>query len=160
MIVAVSRNGVIGQDGQLPWRLSADLQRFRQLTWGHHLIMGRKTFVSINRLLPGRTTVVLTRQPDWLVHGAFVVHSVEEVLHLVSTDDQPFVVGGAEIYRELLPWTGRLYVTRVEADVAGDTYLQPLQWDEWTLLSEATFPADERNQFPYTFLHYLRVEAN
>ena len=99
LIVAASDNDVIGRDGQLPWRLSADLRRFKRLTMGHHLIMGRKTFESIGRPLPGRTTIVLSRQADFAPAGIVVAHSPEEVIKLVAADPEPFVVGGAEIYR-------------------------------------------------------------
>ncbi|MFM7738727.1 MAG: dihydrofolate reductase, partial [Planctomycetota bacterium] len=113
LIVAASDNDVIGREGQLPWRLSADLRRFKRLTMGHHLIMGRKTFESIGRPLPGRTTIVLSRQRDYAPAGVVVAHSPEEVLKLVAADSEPFVVGGAEIYRLLLPWVGKIYLTRV-----------------------------------------------
>ncbi len=156
MIVAASRNGVIGRNGQLPWRLSSDLQRFRRLTWGHHLIMGRKTFESINRLLPGRTTIVITRQADWQVHGVRIAHSVDQVLELVAHDEQPFVVGGADVYRTFLPWTGRLYLTRVEADVEGDTLMPDVDWRQWVVEQSAHFRADQRNEYDYSFLDYVR----
>ena len=152
LIVAVSDNGVIGRDGDLPWRLSADLRRFKALTMGHHLIMGRRTWDSIGRPLPGRTTVVLTRDPDWdPPPGVRVARSFTEALDIARDDDRPFVVGGAEVYRTALPFVDTLYVTVVHAEVAGDTQLPEVDWSMWHKVESDDHPADEKNQHPYTF---------
>ena len=156
MIVAASENGVIGVDGDLPWKLSADLKRFKKLTMGHHIIMGRKTYQSIGRCLPGRKTVILTRQPDYQVEGAKVVASVEEVLDAVKSDEQPFVVGGAEVYALLLPFVTVIQLTRVHAEIKGDTFLPEIQWSQWKRLESTRHEADERNSFAFSFEVYQR----
>lgn len=155
-IVAIDENGVIGADNDLPWRLSADLRRFRRLTMGHHMIMGRKTWQSINRLLPGRTTVIVTRQSDFQVEGALVANSIEQAIDLCEGDDEPFIVGGAEIYRASLPFITRLYVTRVHATVSGDAYFPEIEWERWNTISEETHSADEKNEYDHTFSIYER----
>lgn len=133
MIVAASTNDVIGVDGDLPWHISADLKRFKSLTMGHHLIMGRKTFDSIGRCLPGRTTIIVTRQSDYAFDGAQVAHSIESALEIAAEDALPFVVGGAEIYALAMPLVSEIYLTRVHQKIAGDTFLPPIDWDQWKL---------------------------
>src|ERR1700742_580843 len=123
IIVAVAENGVIGRDGQLPWRLSADLQRFKRLTMGHTMIMGRRTWESIGRPLPGRRTIVVTRQTNYSVaEGVQTAASLDDALAIAETtgEREVFVVGGAELYNEALPQAGRLFFTEVAADVEGD----------------------------------------
>lgn len=132
IIVAVAENGVIGVDNALPWRLPADLQRFKRLTMGHHLIMGRKTFESIGRPLPGRTTVVLTRG-DFAAPGVVVARSLDEAFAAARDDDEPFVCGGAEIYALALPGADRVYLTRIERDYQGDARFGALDPARWQL---------------------------
>ena len=156
MIVAASDNDVIGRDGDLPWKISADLKRFKSLTMGHHLVMGRKTFESIGRLLPGRTTVIVTRNKAYKFDGALVAHSLEQALDLAAADESPFLVGGAELYSVGLPQVNRLYLTRVHADVEGDTWLPSLDWSCWQLVEKESFPADEKNEFAFSFEDYIR----
>lgn len=156
IIAAVAENGVIGRSGQLPWRLSADLQRFKRLTMGHAIIMGRKTYESINRLLPGRQTVVITAQQDWQLPGGQVCHDFEAALDLTREDAEPFVIGGASVYRQAWPRAGRLYLTRVEAEVEGDVRFPEIDWDDWERSSSERFEADERNEFPHRFEVYVR----
>jgi dihydrofolate reductase len=146
IIAAVARNGVIGRDNRLPWHLPEDLKRFRALTMGHHVIMGRKTWESIGRVLPGRTMVVVSRDPGYGVPGCLIAHSLEEALGLCGDDPEVFVIGGAEIYRQALPMAGRLYLTRIEQDVAGDTCFPSFDMTEWSETSRgpvtgAGFPA-------------------
>lgn len=150
MIVAASENGVIGKDGDMPWRLSADLKNFKKITTGHTIIMGRKTWDSIQRLLPGRTTVIVTRRQDFEVDGAIVVNSLEEAL-LATDDDSPFVVGGAEIYRLVLPQVSRIYLTRVHAEIDGDTFLPEIDFGQWKKVESDFHKADEKNSQDYTF---------
>jgi len=158
LIVALDDNGVIGRDGGLPWRLSADLRRFKSLTMGHHLVMGRKTFDSIGRPLPGRTSIVLTRQTGWSAPGVLVAASLADALALAGHDSEVFVIGGAELFRQAWPRVARLYLTRVHAKVEGDVRLDP--WDEsrWRLVSRESGPADAQNQYPYSFEVYTRAE--
>jgi dihydrofolate reductase len=155
---------VIGRGGGLPWRLSADLKRFKALTKGHHLVMGRKTFESIGRPLPGRTSIVLTRQPasNWAHSAAasdfLTAASLDEALSRAAGDDEVFVVGGAEIYILALPRADRLYVTWVDADVEGDTFFPQVDWAQWRLVSEESHSADARNEYPFRFAIYTRID--
>ena len=158
MIVAASENGLIGRDGDLPWRLSADLKQFKKLTMGRHMIMGRKTFESIGVLLPGRHTVIVTRQTDFQFKGAAVVHSVgDAVKHARDQGDaMPFVVGGAEIYRLAIPQVTDLFLTRVHAAIDGDTWLPEIDWTGWDVVESERYEADDRNQFDYSFERWVR----
>src|SRR5687767_13373564 len=135
LIVAMTRSGVIGRAGGLPWKLSADLKRFKALTMGHHLVMGRRTFESLGRVLPGRTSIILTRQAVYQPRPrVLVAGSLEESINLAAGDDEPFVIGGAQIFESALPHVQRLYVTWVEADVAGDTWFPSWNAAAWRLL--------------------------
>jgi len=156
VLVAVSENGVIGRDGQLPWHLGDDLRRFKRLTMGHSLIMGRRTFDSIGRALPGRKTIVVTRQVDWQHAGVLVAHSLPEAYATAAGDAEVFIVGGAEIYSQALADCDRLYITLVHAHVEGDVFFPSLCWSDWQLLEEESLPANERNTFATTFRVYER----
>lgn len=136
LIVAHADNRVIGHNNQLPWHLPEDLKRFKKLTMGHHIIMGRKTYESLGRLLPGRTTVIVTRDPDYKVEGAKVVHSIPEALAACAEDSEPFLIGGAELYLQGLPDVTRLYLTRVFAQVRGDAFFPEIEMADWELVSE------------------------
>ena len=152
LIVAMAQNGVIGRDNALPWRLPADLKRFKEFTLGKPILMGRKTFEAIGRPLPGRANLVLTRDRDWRAPGVIPVHSVEEALLQTRTCEELVAIGGAEIYRQLLPLARRIYLTHVHADIPGDTYFpafDPAQWDDVEFRS---VPADERHAYPVTFV--------
>ncbi len=150
LIVAVADNCVIGRDGRLPWRLSADLRRFKERTMGHHLVMGRKTFESLGRVLPGRTSIVLTRRRDYSPPpGVLVAHDPEEALRLAAGDPEVFIIGGAETYALFWRRADRLYLTRVHADVAGDTRINLDDLANWILRSRLTYDADEKNDYPH-----------
>ena len=151
IIVAAARNGIIGRDGDLPWKLSRDLQRFKSLTMGHHIIMGRKTCESIGRLLPGRTTVVVTRQTDYVLDGGLVAHGLDEAIQLAAGDEEVFIIGGAQLYEAALPAADRLYLTTVAADVDGDTSFPTWNEDNWEVVTDERFDADERNDYPTRF---------
>lgn len=159
LIVAVSENGVIGRQGTLPWRLSADLRRFRRITMGHHLVMGRKTYESIGRPLPGRTSIVVTRQADYRAPGCLIASSLAAALDAAAQDDEVFIVGGAEIYRAALPRADRLYLTRVHAHVDGETRFPELDLDQWQLVSDERQPADAANEYAASFQIYDRRAA-
>jgi dihydrofolate reductase len=158
LIVAVSTNGVIGRDGDLPWRLPADLRHFKKTTMGHHLIIGRATWDEVGKPLPGRTMVVVTRNRSFSADGVLVAHSVEGALTLSRDDVEPFIGGGAEIYRQALEaeLVDRLYITRVRAHVEGDTTFPSIDLDQWLLVDRVDHPADEKNDHPYTFERYDR----
>lgn len=158
IIVAIADNGVIGRDNDLPWHLSADLRRFKALTMGHHLVLGRKTFESIGAVLPGRTMVVISRGRPDLPTGVHLVHSLAEAVELArgAGDDEAFVAGGAEIYAEALPAADRLYLTRVHTACEGDTLFPAWEPGDWHEVSREDHPADDRNAHPYSFLVYER----
>jgi dihydrofolate reductase len=157
IIAALATNDVIGRGNALPWRLSADLKRFRTLTMGHHLLMGRRTFESIGRALPGRTMVVLTRHP-LNVPGVLTAASVEEALSLAVRDDEAFLAGGADVYAQTIRLADRMYLTRVHAEIAGDAEFPPFDdGNEWRLVDSEHFEADEHNEYPYSFLTYDRI---
>jgi dihydrofolate reductase len=126
LIVAMDRQRVIGHQGRLPWHLPEDLKRFKSLTMGHAMIMGRKTHESIGRLLPGRRSIIVTRQRDYTVPGALVVHSIEEALKACAGEDEVFVIGGAEIYAQALACADRIHLTELHDSVPGDTWFPPL----------------------------------
>ena len=156
-IVAMTRKGVIGSAGKLPWRLSSDLKRFKALTMGHHLIMGRKTFDSLGRVLPGRTTVVMTRQASDPPKGVLVAPSLDEAIRQAAGDDEVYVIGGGEIFGQALNLVGRMYVTWVEATVEGDTCFPAFDWSQWREISSEHHSADAKNEYDTTFCVYDRV---
>ncbi len=132
VIAALARNRVIGIHNTLPWRLPADLQHFKALTMGHHIIMGRKTYESIGKPLPGRTTVIVTRDPDYRVAGCLTATSIEAAIAACGTDLEIFFVGGADLYAQILPRADRLYLTEIQADYAGDAHFPEFDRDKWT----------------------------
>jgi dihydrofolate reductase len=153
LIAAVSDDGVIGRDGGLPWHLPRDLKHFKATTSGHHLIIGRRTWDEVGKPLPGRTMVVVTRSLRFEAAGATVVHSLEEALEVSKKDEEPFVGGGAYIYRMALArdLVDRLYLTRVHAEVEGDTFLPEIDFDDWELISSEHHEPDEKNVYACTF---------
>ena len=162
LLAALASNNVIGRDNQVPWRLSTDLKRLKAMTMGHHVIMGRKTFESVGRPLPGRTNVIITRQEGYAPVGVVVVHSLEDAIHLAvqAGEDEAFVLGGAEIYAQALHRADRMYLTRVHAEVEGDTYFPDFDdVAEWKLSDAEHFEADEKNEYPFSFLTYDRAGA-
>ena len=159
IIAAMSANRVIGSNNDLPWRLPADWKRFKSLTMGHHLIMGRKTFESIGQPLPGRTTVVISHQTDYAPAGVLVAHSIDQALQLVAGDNEVFVFGGAQIYQQLLPRADRLYLTFIHEEFEGDTDFPEFEKSDWQLISEEDHAPDDKNLYPYSFLVYERKTA-
>lgn len=152
IVVAMDRRGVIGREGGLPWRLSADLRRFREITMGHPLIMGRKTHESIGRPLPGRLNIVLSREPAFRAPGCLVVPHLDAALAMCAEVEEVMVVGGAQIYAAALPVCSRLYLTEVDAAVTGDVSFPALRRDEWAEISRQSVPADEKNEFASHFV--------
>jgi dihydrofolate reductase len=131
LIVAMDRHRVIGNEGRLPWHLPPDLQRFKTLTMGHHIIMGRRTWESIGRLLPGRVSIIITRNPQFSAPGALLARSLREALALASLDNEPFVIGGEQIFRAALPLARRIYLTEVLGEFSGDVWFPELPAQEW-----------------------------
>nr|AIA12458.1 Dihydrofolate reductase [uncultured bacterium] len=154
-IVAVSRNNVIGKDNETPWYLPAELARFKELTIGHHVIMGRKTHESIGRALPGRQNIVVTRNQNYHAKGCEVVTSIQEALDLAKDADEVFIIGGAAIYDQIMALLNRIYLTKVDASVDGDRYFK-FNKDEWKQVSSEKHPADEKNKYGFEFQKWIR----
>ena len=156
LIAAVADGGVIGRSNTLPWYLPADLRRFKRLTTGHTVIMGRKTYESVGRPLPDRRNLVISSSKDFRPTGVTVVPSMEDALKQAKDDADVFVIGGARVFEAALPMADRLELTRVHAAIPGDVFFPPFNPAEWTLVSEEKHPADDRNQYPYTFQTFER----
>lgn len=157
LIVAASLNDAIGCDNKLPWHLPVDLLRFKHLTLGHHIIMGRKTYESIGRPLPGRTSVVLTRSSSYRLSGIIIANSIPAVRYIVSGDTEPFVIGGAEIYRQFLPVVKRVYLTRVHVwPACGDVFFPKLHPWEWKRLRIEHHEPSDKNKMGCDFEVYER----
>ncbi len=148
----MARNGVIGKNNTLPWRLPADLRYFRQLTTGHPIIMGRKNYEDIGKPLPGRTNIVVTRQGAYTAPGCIVVNSIEQALMAAAAADEVFVIGGADIYRQTLNAADRLYITEIDADIDGDTFFPEFDRSRWREVRRERHAADELNPYPYSFV--------
>jgi dihydrofolate reductase len=152
IIVALSENNVVGKQNKLPWKLSADLKRLKAITMGHHLIMGRKTWESLGRPLPGRINVVITSDKNYKAEGGIVMHSLKEALEISSKDDEVFIFGGGTIFKEAMHLVDRIYMTRIHAVIDGDTFFPALKLNEWKEISREDFKADERNEYDYSFI--------
>jgi dihydrofolate reductase len=157
IIVAVASNNAIGKDNDLLWHLPNDLGRFRKITTGHTVIMGKRTWESLpKRPLKDRRNMVLTDDPSDRFEGAVVVYSVDDVLAMCDPEDENFVIGGASVYRQFLPLCDRLYLTRVHKDFEGDVFFPQLDPADWHLVSREDFSPDEKNDFSYSYLVYDR----
>jgi len=157
VIVAMSRNRVIGANGAIPWHLPEELKRFKSVTMGHHIVMGRKTWESIGRPLPGRTTVIVSRQPGYSVPGAKTAHSLDAAVAACGDDSEIFVIGGAELYAQALPRANRLYLTTVDAEIPGDTAMPAFDAGDWREVSSMSFAPDERHRYPFRCVVYERI---
>ena len=161
LVAAVARGGVIGRDGGVPWRLPEDMRRFRELTMGHPVVMGRKTWESLPeqfRPLPGRGNVVVTRNPDWSTQGADRAGSIEDALELVDSAPRVFVIGGGEIYKAALPYADELLLTEIDADVEGDTTFPDWVRDEFEEKSRESHAAEDGT--PFAFVTYRRLTSD
>lgn len=160
IIAALATNDVIGRDNRLPWHMPADLKRFKQLTTGHHVLMGRKTFDEIRTPLPGRINVVITRNPGFAADGILVASSVDEAVTMAeaSHDDEIFVIGGAEIIAQTLHRADRMYLTRIHGEPEGDTFFPEFdEVNEWRLVEREDFEPDARHEYAWSFLTYERA---
>lgn len=158
-LVAMDQNRVIGKDNKLPWHLPADLKYFKELTMGHPIIMGRKTYESIGRPLPGRENIVITRKKDYTAEGCTIIHSISEVKELdEKRNDELFVIGGAEIFEQTFSIADRLYITVIEETFEGDTYFPHFNEDDWGIVSKEKGVQDERNVYEHYFLVYERKD--
>lgn len=152
IIAALDKKFVIGNKGRIPWHLPADLAHFRELTMGKPIIMGRTTFESIGRLLPGRLNIVLTRDPCYKPAGVVAAHSIEEALHEAGAASEIMVIGGADVYRQFMSLAHRMYLTFVESEFEGDAYFPPVDQKEWKEVSREAYTPDKKNPYPYTFV--------
>lgn len=163
IIVARSRNGVIGKDNDLPWHLPADLKYFKQVTMGHHILMGRKTWESIGKALPGRTSVVITRDQGYKAEGAVVTHSLAEAIQTAveNGDNEAFVIGGAEIIKQAIQQglADHIHLTEIQADVAGDIFLDAPDDELWKEISREHYKADEKNNMDFDFVEYAKINV-
>lgn len=157
LIAAMARNRVIGRQNTLPWRLPADMRRFRELTTGYPLLMGRRTFESLGRPLPLRSNIVMTSDRSFAPEGCLVAHSLEQALaiaamHVPADSPEIFVIGGEKLYAQTLPTADRLYLTQVEAQIDGDAWFPEFEWEAWQVLAREKRTADEKNPYDCVFL--------
>lgn len=157
IVVAAAENNVIGKDNGLIWHLPADLRHFKQITMGHPILMGRKTYESIGKPLPGRTSIIITTQKDYVAEGCMVVHSVQEAIEQAKPlDTEICIIGGAEIYMQALPLTDTIYLTRIHHTFEGDVYFPELKEEEWETVEQEHHEPDEKNKYSYSFLTLKR----
>jgi dihydrofolate reductase len=152
-IFAMDRNRVIGKDNQLPWRIPADLKFFKETTMGHTIVMGRKTYESIGKPLPGRTNVIMTQNPDYKVEGCEIVHTIEELLERYG-EEEIIVTGGSELFRLFMPYVSKMYITSIEHEFEGDTWFPEINEDEWQMTWREQGIKDEKNPYTYYFQIY------
>lgn len=158
LIAAAGENNELGKDKDLVWHLPDDFKRFKKLTTGHYIIMGRKTFETFPQLLPNRTHVIITRKEDYNPPGTIVVHSLEEALKAAKEDPQPYVIGGGEIYKMSLDSADVIELTRVHGTFDADTHFPEINEENWKLVAKEEHPADERHKYAFTYLTYERAK--
>lgn len=156
IIAAIATNNALGKNNDLIWHLPADLKRFKKVTLGHHVIMGRKTFESLGKPLPNRTTIIISRNPDYHVEGCIVVNSLPNAIKAASADDNPFILGGAEIYSQAMKHADLLDLTLVHQSFEGDAFFPEIDLEVWTMTKRVDFKADEVNQYDYSFVQYKK----
>lgn len=156
MIAAAGENNELGRDNELVWHLPDDFKRFKQLTTGHHIIMGRKTFESFPKLLPNRTHIVITRNKNYHQRGVIIVHSMEEALNQAGNDDQPFIIGGGEIYKIGLEFATKIELTRVHGTFDADAYFPEIPQATWKLISSEEHERDERHAYSFTYETWVK----
>ncbi len=156
LIVAIDKNRLIGNGKKIPWHLPADFAYFKETTMGKPIIMGRTTFESIGRPLPGRKNIVLTRG-EFIHEGVEVAHTLDEALDFAKDEQEVFIIGGAQVYQALLPRTNKLYVTFVEGEFEGDIFFPEIDWSEWKEIKSETRKADEKNLYDMKFAVFERV---
>ena len=156
IIAAIAKNNALGKDNKLIWYLPADLKRFKKVTLGHHIIMGRKTFESLGKPLPNRTTIIITRNKNYTQHGCIVVNSLNEAIEAAKEDENPYILGGAEIYKQALNIADKLDLTFVHQNFEADVFFPEIDFKIWKETSREDFKSDEKNKFNYSFVTYLR----
>lgn len=156
---AQDKNGLIGKNNELPWRLPADLKYFKETTMGHPIVMGRKTYESIGKPLPGRTNIILTRDENYQAEGCLVIHTKEDLLKWIrKSGDEVFITGGSEVFSLFMQEADRLYVTQIHEVFEGDTHFPSVDWDNWKLISEKKGSKDEKNPYDFEYLVYKRKQ--
>ena len=158
MIAAAAENNALGKDNDLVWYLPDDFKRFKRLTSGHHIIMGRKTFESFPKLRPDRTHVIITRKEDYSPENTIVVHSMEEALKVSKLDDQAFIIGGGEIYKMGMEHAHRIELTRVHGEFEADTHFPEIDKSEWEIVKDQFHDKDEKHDYSFTYLTYERKQ--
>lgn len=151
LIIAMDEKGLIGANGKLPWHLPEDLKRFKEITMGHPIIMGRKTFESIGKVLPGRDNIVVTRNKEWSHEGVATLHSMEAALAYVKANDEAFIIGGAELFKAAIKNIEKIYLTEIHEAFEGDVYLPELDLHNWKTIHSEEFPKDENTPYAYRF---------
>ena len=154
MIAAAAKNDALGKDNDLIWHISEDLKRFKRLTSGHAIIMGRKTFESMPKALPNRTNIVLTNKKDYQPEGAIVVHTIEDALNLVKDDTQPFIIGGGEIYRLFMPYCDRIELTRVHHIFEADVFFPKIDLNQWKEIARENIDATKEQPYHYSYITF------
>ena len=161
IIAAVSENNALGKDNQLLWHLPEDFNRFKTLTSGHYIIMGRKTFESFPKPLPNRTHIIITRQPNYQApQGCVVVSSLEKAMELCPANEEAFVIGGGEIYKQAIDMADKVELTRVHTTVEADTFFPEINPEKWELIFEEHHPKDEKHAFDFTFQTFIKANRN
>ena len=156
IIAAAAANNALGKDNTLVWHLPSDFKRFKQLTTGHYIIMGRKTFESFPKPLPNRTHIIITRQKNYAPEGCIVVHSIEEAIAKCPKDEDVFIIGGGEIYKQSFPFADKIELTRVHGNVEADTYFPEINPNVWKLVFEEAHQKDDKHNFDFTFQTFLK----
>lgn len=159
IIAAIADNNALGKNNQLIWHLPADLQRFKKVTLNHHIIMGRKTYESLGRPLPRRTNIIVTRDPDYIADGCIVVNTLENALKAATKDPNPFILGGAEIYKQAMEFADVLDLTFVHATFEADVFFPNIDMSKWKEVSREDHKADEKNKYDYSFVCFERKKA-
>lgn len=158
IIVAIARNHAIGKDNQLLWHISADLQRFKKITSGHQVIMGKLTYLSLPvRPLPNRKNIVITDNPDESFEGCITVNSISEALEYCHENEESFIIGGGSVYRQFMPYATKLYLTLVDKDFEADTFFPEIDYSQWQLIEKEDHFPDNKNDFAYSFLIYQKI---
>lgn len=156
IIAAIANNNALGKDNDLIWHLPADLIRFRKTTTGHHIIMGRNTYESIGKPLPNRTTVIITRNKNYKAEGCIIVNSINTALEVAQSDESPFIIGGAQIYKEAINLVDQLDITEVHHQFEADVYFPEIDLSIWKEIKRETFEPDEKNIYSYSFVSYIK----
>ena len=156
IIAAVAKNNALGKNNDLIWHLPADLKRFKEITLGHHIIMGRKTFESLGKPLPNRTTIIITRNPDYIAPGCIVVNELTTAIKAAAEDENPYILGGAEIYKQAMSYADILDLTLVHESFDADAFFPIIDMSKWTEMSRRDFKADEKNKYDYSFVQYKK----